>query len=273
MANQKNNAVLKKAHFIAFAFMLMLLPCRMAWCDTANQKQIPACQISYKGLKQKLFDEVKTAQNHYVLYKAAQEQIRLITYHFLWQARIEGEDPLNKIRRQGGKREEERLNEMVQSLEQNSAGEADALARSLRKIQTFHGYFLKLCMDRPYQDCILKEFQPLKDFVENGTEIFSHVLEKQREYRLAVDLASGGRDGLYPEDTLESAVEHKDYYVRFELDRHQVNFRLDHQMHDFFYNLLKKLNVSFEGDDCCLSCGKTEWQAKTDQMFNEVLQN
>ncbi len=234
------------------------------------EDKIPACKISYQKAKADLLSEIDRLENFYARYRWLESKIRIMSYEDLWQARRESMDALSKDIRERGRVQEERLQDILKKWDHESAEAFKGLTEGIQQLANHEKDFESCCPEKNFVECIDQSLLPVFDEAQLGLEPLGHLFEHEREYRKEVEQTVGGRQGLYPEDTVEDKTKHKDFYARFEIDRRAARFEEDRQMIHYFENLKKHLTVRFSGEDCCYTCGKTEWEAKTDKMFREV---
>ena len=255
-----------KPIFSVLFFCLILLSLSKLSPAEVNDK-VPACRISYQEAKKNLLSEIERLESFYGQYRALENKIRILSYEDLWQARRESMDALSKEVRERGRSQEERLQESLTKWDQESAEVFKKLTEGIQQLPRHEKDFEDCCPEKNFTECTDRALLPVFEEAQQGLEPLGHLFEQEREYRKEVEQAVGGRKGLYPEDTVENKTTHKNFYERFEINRRALRFEEDRQMIHYFENLKKRLTHGFAGDDCCFSCGKTEWEAKTDKMF------
>ena len=237
--------------------------------SVAAEEKVPACRGAYRAAHEALIQDLKKLEMFYVQYRWAETKIRLLTYENLWRARLDALDPLSGEMRTEGNKEEDRLLEILKSVDEDSKNNSNAFWGGIKSIGGYAKSFEDCCPERHYLDCIGRALKPLFDKVETGHALFDGIFERERDYRKEVELTVGSRKGVYPEDTIEPKAKHPDYYTRYELDRRVRRFQEDQEIAFFFQDLYKMLSDSFAGNDCCYSCGKTAWEIKSEKLFRE----
>lgn len=216
--------------------------------------------------------DLDNLENQFAHYRKTETKIRLLTYERLWRARTEGMDPLDKPKRMKGQNEEALLLDELQQLDRESNQDSSDFFEKLQGLKAYENQFGGCCPNKESAECYQTAFLPIRENIEDGLKLYNSIFEHEREYRKAVDLTVGGRQGLYPEDTLESSVQHTPFFKRFEIERRQSRFEEDSNMLRFFHDLRKYLTRDFPGDLCCLHCGKGDWNHKVDVLFADEKQ-
>jgi hypothetical protein len=227
------------------------------------------CQTKLQNAQKDIAAEIDSLEQKFFFYRMLETKIRFMTYENLWKARTQSMDPLNKGIRQSGHSEEDALLDELNELEQNSKNTANALHEGLRQFLHHETSFASCCPDLKAGNCFRQAIAPLDSKLKEGIDLFDHIYEHEREYRKAVDATVGGKQGLYPEETVEAEVKHGDYFWRFEMERRQIRFEEDSQMLRFIHELKLFMGRKFPGADCCTSCGEGDWNKNVEKIFEE----
>lgn len=235
----------------------------------ALENKTTSCQIRFEPALQILLKDIDQLEALYIRYRWIEAKTRLLTYHDLWTARYQSLDPLDREMRAGGNAEEDRILNILEGLDAESEEKSNAFWNTLKEMKARTLLFEGCCPEKNYKECIDRAFLPVFDKIQTGRPLFDGIFERERDYRKEVELTAGSRKGLYPEDAIEDKAKHEDFFKRYEMERRAQRFRDDEAMMSFFQDLRKMLTVSFPGAECCHACGKTNWEAKVDQMFRE----
>ncbi len=212
------------------------------------------CHAKYQVHMKSVLRNIRRMENAYVHYRWAEFKIRRMMYEQVWQARTDANDPLSRDKRAEGQDREKHLKEAVEKMRQESRRASNAFVQSLRNIEQSDANAPNICKRSDYRACLVEANRPLYSLLKEAKEEFEKIFEGERETRDAVELASGGRDGLYPDDALEPSSEHTDMFWRFESGRGQERFTADGKIMDLIYEMRKTLTWKFPGDNCCLQC-------------------
>ncbi len=259
-----------RKYFLLFLWSLAALPLLSSAASAEIGDKVPGCRVIYEASKLGALQELSRLEEVFQRYRWAEFKIRIFEYERLWKARRESNDPLSKETRFRGQHEEDRLLEELAAMDEVSKKSSNELLEGFRKIKNLHEELAPCCPDKDVQECLGKSLETLYVKADEGIGYFEHIFEHEREYRKEVSLSVGGRQGLYPEDTVELPVQHGDFFPRYEVERRQARFEEDAWMVHFFGELRKMLTDSFPGDDCCFRCGKTDWDRKSEKIFHEA---
>lgn len=230
--------------------------------------KVPGCKVIYNAAKTQTLQNITALEETYIRFRNTEFKIRIFEYTRLWKARAQGNEPLSKDRRSAGQVEEERVLDELAHLDDISQKSSNGLIEGLQQLRALQELFAPCCPDPDIQACLGNSLVPFYEKVASGIDYFGHVFEHEREYRKEVGLTIGGRKGIYPEDTVEAGSDHGDFFARYEVERRQNRFEEDVWMASFFQDLRKMLTDSFPGDHCCLGCGVTDWERKTEKIFH-----
>lgn len=213
-----------------------------------------ACTARYEGRQKEILKGVRRLELYYSQYRLSEFKIRRLMYEKIWQARTDGNDPLSKEKRAQGQEEEKRLAPVLRDLRQESETASNGFLKSLQALQQADANVSPICPRSDFRTCLAQAYQPVYRLLEECRAAFDSIFEQEREYRTAVENVSGGRDGLYPQDTVEPAAGHTDFYWRFESARSPQRFEEDSHMNDLLTEIRRILTANFPGDSCCLQC-------------------
>ncbi len=244
-----------------FLLLVALAPPLSLPALSAASDETPTCNVCFdQGIK-KLKAELELLENHFLRYRWLQTRIRRLYYEELWRVRTEEQDPLVKSKREEATREEERLKTVLGDLESGSEDAANGLQNEIKRLLQGDEFFYPCCVEAPFRDCVASGLQPLYQSVAQFSRDFEHIFEHEREYQKAVALTAGGRQGLYPQDSLEKKEGHDEYFTRFESDRNFSRFQEDASVTDFLLKAQRQIS-EIKQSPCCSSCGRGP-QART----------
>ncbi len=234
-----------------FVSFLLAFP---AVCPLVTAGPVPECPPILNAEIRQSIKILRRLENHYVHYRWVETRIRDLAYNSLWMARRNAMDPFSKSNRSQGRDEEVRILEVLAVLEKKSLRHSNAFAADLLELQNSFLKWKKSCPEKAFADCISESFQTADEWVRKIRTEFEHTFEREREFRNAVLLTAGGREGLYPEDAVEVPAKHGDYYWRFEAEREAARFKEDAIFRNFTDEIRKILTWDNKIKKCCLRC-------------------
>ncbi len=231
-----------------FFFFAVLFP-QILTADTPE-----TCQAHYGVYQANVLRRLDRVEDSYARYRWTEFSLRKTFYDRLWLARLEGNDPLDREKREAGQREEKRLIGVIRDLQKRSEKKVSLIFADLDALTRSDSEAPRMCALPSFRTCLLKANGPMIDQLEALRKAVGEILEHDREYAAVVLDASGGKDGLYPQDVLEPAVEHSDAFWRFESPRSQERFTDDSRVLNILTEIRTLLTVQFSGDSCCFRC-------------------
>ncbi len=236
-------------HLIFISALLLLTPQKASAETSFSPANI--CQTCLKGKSIDFNRMIDRLEHAYIQYRWVEAKIRRLYYEDLWAARYDEVNPLDKIKREKGKKRVLELEENLKSLEKNSQSLSNLIWKKNIALQNYREQ-LSCHPENAVRTCFDQNFQSIYDHLAAMKIEFDHIFESEREYRKAVSLTAGSRHGLYPQDALEKPVLHKEYYWRFEQERSPKRYAEDAKMMDAF-NLLRELTLKrFTDASCCV---------------------
>ncbi len=232
----------------AFLALLLLLP-------SGLRAEAPGtCGARYEVWSSDFEKGLSNLELSYQRYRWAEFKIRRLLYERLWQARSDANHPLDKSRRISGSAEEERLMDILRDYRAQSDEASASFWKTLSELDSSSGAFPQMCERPDFIACMNQGFNPLHRKIEESRAFFRVLVENEREYRTAVENASGGSDGRYPQDLIEPAPDHTDFYWRFESSNSQARFTDDARMMELLLDLQSLLKNNPPAARCCLQC-------------------
>lgn len=221
----------------------------------AGVDQTPQCRVCFENGIKRLISDLQDLEDVYRKYRWTESKIRFLYYEKLWSARNDANDPLSKEKREKGAADNETLEQILTELEDTALQSSNSFSKGIIQFQESYAYFKNCCSENAFGTCVRNWYEPFVSTLQDLGRWFEHIFEGEREYRSAVSQTAGGRQGLYPEDTVESRREHGEYYPRFERERESKRFQEDRGMMESFLAVRRLLLESSEGLNCCLHCG------------------
>lgn len=215
---------------------------------------IESCRGKNAEYQNALVSRLDELEKIYVRYRWLEAKIRQVYYEDLWTARLDGNDPLSYEKRESGQDLEKKYLEILKPFQRESEERSTGFVAMVEDMKNTNGQIGGLCERRDVHTCLLLEYKDYFEMMDRALKLFTRIFESEREYRVKVENASGGRDGLYPEDTLEPAGEHTDYYWRFEQSQSQDRFQQDAEMMRLLMDARKFLLLDDRGEGCCRQC-------------------
>lgn len=222
--------------------------------SSAHAENPDVCQALYRNYQTDWKNALNGLENDYASFRLAEFKGRRLMYENIWAARIEANDPLDVEKRKRGSEEEKRLQESLAEIRKDSGFAAGRFKNTLDHLLQSDSQAPGMCKRPDFRVCLLDANKPVYDILKQLRTDFEKIFEHERAYRTAVEAASGGRDGLYPDDTLESTNEHSDYYWRFENSRSPDRFEQDRRIAALLNETRTILTKKFAGDLCCHGC-------------------
>lgn len=212
------------------------------------------CQTRYKLHVEEFSTRLDRLERAYMRYRWTEAQIRQVLYDLLWKARTDANHPLDKARRAAGREEEEKHKTLLDRYLKQSEKDSIYIWKALKALDEGPMQYSNLCERPDFIVCMNNSFKPVFRTVEAIRQEFHHILEGEREYRTRIETITGGKEGLYPQDTVEPESQHNDYYWRFENELSQKRFLEDARIMAWFGEIRETLNWKFSADDCCIMC-------------------
>lgn len=233
---------------LSFFFILAALPAS-SWAIP-----IESCRGENTNYQAELVSNLDELEKIYVRYRWLEGKIRQVYYEDLWKARQDANDPLSYEKRDAGQDLEKKYLEILKPIQRESEDRSNEFLALIEKIKNTNGEIGRLCERRDVHTCLLIDYKNFFSMMDHALEIFNRTFEHEREYLVKVENASGGRDGLYPDDALEAPGEHTDYYWRFEESQSQDRFQEDAEMMRVLMAARKFLLLNDPGEGCCRQC-------------------
>lgn len=215
---------------------------------------IESCRSQNKKYQSDLDSGLAELERIFIQYRWTEAKIRNLFYEGIWEARIQGNDPLSREKRDHGQDQEKRYLELLKPLRSESENLSTAFVRQVEKLKQTDKNVTSLCERRDVQACLILVYDPFYKILEQAKVRFGVIFEHEREYRTAVEKSSGGRDGLYPDDALEPPGEHTDYYWRFEQSKGPQRFEEDQEILRLVLAARKLIHFGDTGEGCCRQC-------------------
>lgn len=173
---------------------------------------------------------LESLEHHFTLFRWYEGKIRRLYYGSIWKARKSQLDPLSESLRAKAIRDEDSLMIMAEAYERASANHSSAFHRTLKKLENFLEPVSKCDTHPVFARCINFHLSQGLPILQEIAREFEKIFEAERMYRTEVLATAGKKNGLYPEDALESPDLHGDYYSRFEMDRQAARFMEDSRL-------------------------------------------
>ncbi len=227
------------------ASTLLALPLQAAF-----DRQL-VCEKSFDQRLEAALEKLDALEVDYLRYRWAESRLRHLYYGPLWQARHEALDPFSEERRSLAEQSEGRLLDEKRRLESQALSASNGLVQKIRELQQADLDFVKSSPEKDFEACIQESITPFYRHLSEIQQHFEHVFERERQARQAVFAASGGRDGLYPQNTLEDPSEHSDYYERFVMAEEPNRFNEDGKTIHDLWEARKMLTWDPRSRSCC----------------------
>lgn len=233
---------------LTFLFLLFSIS------TTASALPIETCRNQNRIYHEKLIVQLDELDGLYSRYRWIEAKIRRLYYDNIWEARLQGNDPLAANKREKGQALEKNNLELLNLLKHDSETASNGFVQMLEKIKQTDFNVAGFCERRDVQTCLVQDYDTFYKMMDQAREIFTRIFEHERDYRTAVENASGGRDGLYPDDVLESSGDHTDFYWRFEQPKSQERFEEDSEMMRLVMTAKQLIYFENTGEGCCRQC-------------------
>lgn len=222
--------------------------------DSVQYAQL--CSVCVKERSKGLSKLITRLEASYVRYRWVEKKIRRLYYEDIWAARFLAMDPLDKKKREQGQRTNEELEATLRGFEKESDLSANSVSQRITDIQAFSAH-MTCHPERAIQQCMSETYTPIRTLIDLIKIEFEHIFESERDYRKAVALTTGSKEGLYPQDSLEKPVLHKEYFWRFEQERSPKRYEEDARIIDFLNQLKKLSDQKVTYSSCCVLLEKS----------------
>ncbi len=237
-------------------FLSVLLLFAVCLCPVkVNAEEAPhyasLCSVCTKNRAEDLSRLINRLEASYVRYRWIEAKIRRLYYKDIWAARYKAMDPLDKKKRREGERANNELESVLRSFEKEADLSANSVMKKISEIQTFNAH--TACHpEHEVEQCLSETYTPIKSVLDSFKAEFDHIFETERDYRKAVSLTAGSKQGLYPQDALEKPVNHKEYFWRFEQERSPKRHDEDGRIIDFLNQLRDLADKKVAHSSCCV---------------------